>query len=280
MQQHAHKAVAASLRRTDATANTNITGRFHSALPRLLTTAALLALGAGLLTPHPAHALAVTVYFDTWITGTPIGTGNSVATLDISDGVNGAVNFKLTNTVGQLEPLGLWQSNTGIKQLHLSYDRAPSTPDTLEGSGSELRFTNLAGNDQWSIPTSIAVEPRTNASYEFNIHFGWLTTNSGGGMKRFTDGEWFTWSIDSTDPANPVSILNFLTAVDPPDPAKPPSIGLAHVFSLTDGSTKEVVDFPPLPRSTVAEPSTLLLFAGALGSLAAIARRRRSIALR
>jgi hypothetical protein len=178
-----------------------------------------------------------------------------------------------------LQPLGLWQSNTGIKQLHLAYDGDPSTPGTLELNAGELRFTNFAGNDQWSIPNSISVEPKTNASYEFNIHFGWRTNNSGGGVKRFTDGEWFSWAIESTDPANPLSILNFLTAVDPPDLAKPPSIGLAHVFSLTNGSTKEVVDLPPLPPNTVAEPSTLVLFGTAFASFAGLARRRRPIAL-
>lgn len=275
MQPYAYKRGLANGRFPQSLPNSSVYATNPSRLRRRFA-AAVVALSIGTTATSAVHAAAVAVNFDTWVSGTPIGTGRSIATLEISDGLNGIVNFKVTNTVRQLESLGLWQPNTGIKGLHLAYDRDPGTLGTLEGNSSQLSFTNLAGNNIWSIPNQIWVEPQTNASYEFNMHFEWLTSNSSGGTKRFTDGEWFSWSIESTDPANPLSILNFLTSIDPPDLTKPPSIGLAHVFSLTDGSTKEVVDLPPLPPAgTVAEPGTLLLFAGAWGSLVGLTRRRR-----
>jgi hypothetical protein len=244
---------------------------------KLVAAAAGFVVSAALTVPMSAQAVAVSVDFDTWISGTPIGVGNSIGTLEISDTGIGVVDFKFTNTVGALQPSGLWQPNTGIKSLHLAYDANPSTVGILDGTGGQLSFTNLAGSDGWSIP-EIDTGFRTNASYEFNIHFQWLTSNSKGGTKRFTDNEWFSWSVTSLDPASPLSIRNFLTAIDPPDIAKPPSIGLAHVFSLTDGSTKEVVDLPPrLPETPVSEPGTVLLVGSAFATLIGL-RRRRTIA--
>jgi hypothetical protein len=191
-----------------------------------------------------ALSQAVTVNFDTYLSGLNVGTG-SIATLDANqDGAN--VLMTLTNTFSEAASFDT--------QLFLTYLGSSLGIGLADVSGvATAGFTNPA-------PATFV-----NAGYTWDMVAEWGTSNAGGGVLRLNPGESSTFLLTN-------ALLSSLFAGSLISP-----FAMLHLQGLTpvdgDDSSKyggTIVSNPvPLPGS-------ILLLFSALGGLGFLARARKA----
>ena len=207
---------------------------------------------AGLLVNSQASALVIDI--NTYVTGNPVTTNATVATLTLTQ--NGSsVDFTFTNSVNNLA--GNIGDDAFISALLFSYDGTPS----LDKSS----FTNFGGSQLVTAGNFQVNPPGGDAGYDFYLDLGYP---SGPPSARFTNGEFSTWTVSAADGFSTVLVSDFTVAVNG---SGPDALAMVHIQQVGAGpggagSLKFVGNAGGPPPQELPEPGTLaLLGLGLLG---------------
>jgi hypothetical protein len=235
----------------------------------LIVGSAVAAALVGLSLAAPPASADVINFNTCWSSCANVGGGVSatVATLELAqDGTS--VNFTFTNTVANLGSFA--SSNTFISELLFSYDGDNSL------DANDIGNYGNTGDGPTISDANFAFGNTNNASLTFQIDLNLPTSNSGGGVDRFKNGETLTWTISD------VEVAEFLVSANVEG-----ILGLVHIQSLSgctstsgDCGSVKYVDGPPgggdPGGGDVPEPATLTLLSAGLLGLVALRRRRRA----
>ena len=198
----------------------------------------------------PATAPAAIISINTYVTGEDPGVTSPVATINLTqDG--GDVDFLLTNSVSNLGAAA--NSDTFISDVGFTFSQS----STLT-AGS---FINFGGTQTPTIVASdFSIDPNGNfqGGYNFFLELEFPTSNAGGGINRFKNGETASWTITNASVSDFLSPLVSGTGSD--------AIAAVHIQSLASGQSTTFAS------AAIPEPSSLLPLAviGAVG----VTRRR------
>lgn len=224
----------------------------------------------------PSTSNALTLSIDTCISScdNTNNTNVTVATLDLTQQLDG-VRFLFTNTTANL---GIYQNASSfISKLLLSYSGAASGTAL-----NSLTFGDFVGGaiDPGLNATQFDTDAAFNdAGYQFQIELDLPTSGSGGGTKRFTNGETLAWTIFD------VEIGDFAVEIDEGGGPQTVDIsGFVHIQSLANGGSVKYWGFPDPGGSSsggggsssggdIPEPATIALLGASLFGVG-LARRR------
>jgi hypothetical protein len=200
----------------------------------MLTSAKAIVVAAVLAVVGATGASAVTVSFNTFVSGADLG---NVELASLNATQNGtAVDFTLSAAF-------LAQPTSYIDYLRLNYSGTP-LPTSATNTGG-VTFA------------SFSTGSFTDASYGFNIDFDYPNSNSGGGILRLNPGEFSSFSIANAD----LNLFDFSSFES-----------LIHVNALFGGDSTKYTTAAPIPLP--AAGLLLLCGLGSLGGLGLTRRKR------
>jgi MYXO-CTERM domain-containing protein len=207
----------------------------------------------------PASAGTVVFELDTVISGDTPGGPAPYATMTFTDVGAGQVS-------GQFQATGLAASEF-ISELLFSIDPLVSVSSLSLGSYStsgmfELPDVDVDLNDHNGIQGS-----------RYDIELDFATSNSRGGVKRFTQGDSLSFLIESSD--SDFDSSSFSVLVDRRNGGTNPYYNQMHIQGIAGGGSAKVSGGPTMVPNAVPTPSAAMAGMAMLG-IAAFRRRRRA----
>ena len=225
------------------------------------------ALAGAVLMTAPLTTSALVIDINTYVTGNPVSSNVTVATLTLTQNGN-SVDFKLENSVSNL---GAIANNAFISRLWFSYDGLPPL--------NSNSFWNFGGTQLVPAAAEFGTDPKGAAGYDFYLGLDFPTSNKNPAL-RFTDAEYSTWTVRAADGASSVLVSDFAALVTANGNGKPASLAMVHIQGVGGGFLKYVGNeaVPPQENQdpvTVPEPATLALLGLGIASIALTRTRKK-----
>src|SRR5690349_20439103 len=227
------------------------------------------ALTGAVLMAAPLAASALVIDINTYLTGNPVGSNVTVATLTLTQNGN-SVDFKFENFVSNLGAIG---DDAFISGLLFSYDGSPQLTSSS--------FGNFGGTQLVAAADFGINPPGKDAGYDFYLDLDYPTGNNNSAL-WFTNGEYSTWTVSAADGISTVLVSDFTTLVT--STGKPASLAMVHIGQVGAGPGgsgvlkyvgSEANTPPQQDPGTVPEPATLALLGLGMASLAWMRKRKK-----